>query len=153
MKIEFQHYSDSHQEALIRLHRSALVGISHGYPQEEEERDIRSINSEYFSIGGEFLIGFVEDHLVAMGGFKIVGDGVAELKRMRIAPEFQGRGIGSALLKRLEALAREKKIRKLVLDTAASRPKTLSFYRRHGYVQIGKGLYGTEATVGFEKVF
>lgn len=150
--MEFQRYSKDHQEALIRLHRSALVGISHGYSQEKEESDIRSIDSEYIMNGGEFLIGFMEGQLVAMGGFRIIGDGVAELKRMRIAPELQGQGIGSALLDRLEELAREKKLRKLVLDTAASRQKTLSFYRRHGYVLLGKGMYGTQATVCFEKV-
>jgi GNAT superfamily N-acetyltransferase len=71
---------------------------------------------------------------------------------MRIAPEMQGRGIGSALLKRLETLAREKKIRKLVLETADSRAKTLSFYQGHGYVCVGGGRYGTQATVCFEKI-
>jgi GNAT superfamily N-acetyltransferase len=152
MKMEFQRYYDGHQEALIRLHRSALAGVSHGYPQEEEESDIRSIASEYLSDGGEFLIGFVDNQLVAMGGFRIVSEGVAELRRMRIAPELQGRGIGSALLERLETLAHEKKVRRLILETAASRPKTLAFYRRHGYVQVGEGRYGIQATIAFEKV-
>jgi GNAT superfamily N-acetyltransferase len=151
MKMEFQRFGDGHQEALVRLHRSALVGISHGYPQEEEESDIRRIGAEYLSSGGEFLVGFVENQLAAMGGFRIVGEGVAELRRMRIAPELQGRGIGSALLERLETLAHEKMIRRLILETAASRPKTLAFYRGHGYVQVKEGRYGTQVTVAFEK--
>jgi len=91
------------------------------------------------------------EQVVAMGGFKIIGAGVAELKRMRIAPELQGGGIGSALLRRLEELAREKNIRKLILETASSRPKTLSFYSKHGYARVGESRYGAQTTVCFEK--
>ena len=149
--MEFTRYNGSYEEALIRLHRSALGGISHGYSQEEEESDIRSIKSYYLDGGGDFLVGFADGKLVAMGGFKIVEDGVAELKRMRIAPELQGRGIGSELLKQLESIARKKNLKKLLLKTAMSRPKTLRFYRNRGYTETGESVYGTQRTMCFEK--
>ncbi|MGH8019502.1 MAG: GNAT family N-acetyltransferase [Opitutaceae bacterium] len=93
--MRFERYNVSFESAVIQLHRSSLVGISHGYAQEEEERNLREIDAEYLRDGGEFLLGFIEDRLVAIGGFKIVGDAVAEVKRVRISPEFQGQGIGS----------------------------------------------------------
>jgi GNAT superfamily N-acetyltransferase len=151
-KINFERYDKRFEDALIALHRTALVGIVHGYAQHEEERDLREIDTVYLRGGGEFLIGLDGGRLVAMGGFKIFGGGVAEVKRVRILPEVQGRGIGSALLARLEAIARERRIRKLVLDSAASRPKTLQFWLKHGYVRMGETMYGTQPTVCFEKL-
>jgi GNAT superfamily N-acetyltransferase len=151
-KMTFERYSGGQHEALIQLHRSALVGISHGFSQEEEEADLQAIEAVYLRGGGEFFIGLLEGRLVAMGGFRMTGQGIAELKRMRIATDLQGRGIGGALLALLEKTAGERGIGKLTLESAASRPNTLSFYKKHGYSQVGESHYGTQATVCFEKV-
>jgi ribosomal protein S18 acetylase RimI-like enzyme len=70
---------------------------------------------------------------------------------MRIAPEIQGHGIGSELLRQLELTAQKKNLKKLVLETAMSRPKTLRFYRSHGYTETGEKFYGTQKTICFEK--
>jgi GNAT superfamily N-acetyltransferase len=149
--VEFQRYSDDWQDALIELHRSAMVGISHGIDQQAEERDLRAIEAEYLSARGEFLIGFQDERLVAMGGFRLTRPGIAELKRLRIAPSLQGSGIGSQLLVALETEALARGIGTLVLETSARREGTLAFWRRRGYLETGRGLYGTEAVVYFEK--
>jgi hypothetical protein len=70
--MQFTRYKGGYEDALIQLHRSAMEGISHGYSQEDEENDIRLIESIYLDSGGEFLIGFSDGKLVAMGGFKII---------------------------------------------------------------------------------
>jgi GNAT superfamily N-acetyltransferase len=150
-KVQFIPYTENYRDELITLHRSALNGISHGLTQEEEERDLYNITGTYQGEHGVFLIGVNEGHLVAMGGFKIIGNGIAELKRMRIVSDRQGSGIGSKLLQRLETLAVKKDIHKLVLETATSRTKTLTFYDKHGYQRTGKGRYGAQPTITFEK--
>lgn len=128
-----------------------MVGISHGLAREEEEQDLRTIESEYLGDRGEFLVGVREGQVVAMGGFRLKDPGVAELKRLRIAPDCQGSGIGSKLLAALEAEAIGRGIRMLVLETSARREATLAFWARRGYLETGRGLYGTEAVVMFEK--
>ncbi len=150
MKKLFRRHSDSDQEDLIRPHFNMLAGVFHGYTQKEEEQDIKSFEPGDLNRGGEYLFDFMKSRLAAMGG-KIICDGVAELKRMRIAPEVQGPGIGSAMLKSLEKLAGEKNIRKLIFETEDPRPDSLSFYQGHPYVRIGGEMYDTQTTVSFEK--
>jgi GNAT superfamily N-acetyltransferase len=128
-----------------------MVGISHGLAREDEEQDLGNIESEYLGDRGEFLVGVRDKRLVAMGGFSLTEPEVAELKRLRIAPDCQGAGIGSELLAALEAEALRRGVRTLVLETSARREATLAFWTRRGYLETGRGLYGTEAVVMFEK--
>ena len=136
---------------MLALHRSAIAGFSLGMNQQEDEADLRAIEQVYFRDGGEFLVGFINGKLVAMGGFKRLSDTSAELRRMRIERELQGRGYGTQLLQELERLAFRSGIRTFCLDTARRRPLTLEFYRKHGYQQTGCGFYGDVETVQFSK--
>lgn len=54
---------------------------------------------------------------VGMGALKVENADMAEVKRMFTLPEVRGQRVGSALLQRIEDLAREKGIRHLVLET------------------------------------
>jgi GNAT superfamily N-acetyltransferase len=144
-------YCNDHREQMLALHRSALVGISLGMSQQEDEADLVAIERVYLRDGGEFLLGFINERLVAMGGFKRLTDTSAELRRMRIERELQGRGYGTQLLRELERLAFQSGIRTLCLDAARRRPLTLEFYRKHGYQETGRGFYGEVETVQFSK--
>ena len=113
--------------------------------------DKKSVEDFYLRSRGEFLLGFIDERLVAMGGFKWLSDGLAELRRMRIAGELQGRGYGTLLLRELERRAFQSGVRTLCLDTARRRPLTLQFYRKHGYQETGQSFYGAVETVQFSK--
>ena len=98
-----------------------------GMSQQQDEADLVSVEDFYLRSRGEFLLGFIDERLVAMGGFKWLSDGLAELRRMRIAGELQGRGYGTLLLRELERRAFQPDVRILCLDTARRRPLTLQF--------------------------
>ena len=136
---------------MLALHRSAIVGFTLGMSQQEDEADLMAIERVYLVNGGEFLIGFIGKRLVAMGGIKRLSENSAELRRMRIERELQGRGYGTQLLHKLEWIAFQAGIRKLCLETARRRPLTLEFYRKHGYQATGRGFYGEVETVQFNK--
>lgn len=144
-------YQPEHREPMLALHRSAIVGFTLGMSQQDDEADLVAIEQVYLRDGGEFLIGFINERLAAMGGFKRLSDTSAELRRMRIEPELQGKGYGTQLLRELERIAFQSGIRALCLDTARRRPLTLEFYRKHGYQETGRGSYGEIETVQFTK--
>ncbi len=77
----------------------------------------------------------------------------AELKRMFVHPEGRGRGLGAALLVRIEADAAARGIRELVLETGPLHAAALALYRRQGYREIPQfGQYiGEEFSVCFAK--
>ena len=145
-------YRDDYREPMLALHRRALVGFTLGMSQQEDEADLMAIEQVSLSSGGEFLIGLLDDRLIAMGGFKRLSETSAELRRMRIERELQGRGYGTQLLRELERLAFQSGIRTICLAVARQRPLTLAFYRKHGYQETGCGSYGEVETVRFSKL-
>ncbi len=151
--ITFIRYDPKYQDAIIELHHSAIEGLSIGIDQNDEETDLRNIEKTYINTGGEFIIGLINGVVVAMGGFRRSSSTTAELRRMRIQKKFQGKGYGSQLLSELERIARLSGIREFCFETAKSRPRTLEFYRKHGYKETGEGYYGQVRTIHFSKVF
>ena len=144
-------YQPEFQELLLALHRSAIEGFTLGMSQQEDEADLLAVEDVYLHGRGEFLLGLIGERFVAMGGFKRLSDDLAELRRMRIARDLQGRGYGTLLLRELERRAFQSGVRTLCLDTARRRPLTLEFYRKHGYQETGQSFYGAVKTVHFNK--
>ncbi len=54
---------------------------------------------------------------VGMASLKDHGGGLGEVKRMFTLPQVRGQRVGSQLLQRIEQLAREKSLKRLVLET------------------------------------
>lgn len=65
-----------------------------------------------------------------------LGPRVGELKRMYVARDCRGRGIGRALLDRLEAEALKLGLDRLVLETGIRSREALALYRRAGFTSI-----------------
>ncbi len=91
---------------------------------------------------------------VAMGALRRHGRGVAEVKRMYTLPSHRGRGVGRAILARIEALAREEGFARLVLETGSNFDAALHVYKSAGFAACGPVLdYPPSAwTAFYEKV-
>ncbi|KRA38112.1 MULTISPECIES: helix-turn-helix domain-containing GNAT family N-acetyltransferase [unclassified Nocardioides] len=76
---------------------------------------------------------------VAYGGIRpvpAVGDGTAEIKRMWVHGDWRGAGLGSRMLRHLEALAAEQGFDTVVLDTNGSLVEAIAMYDRAGYRRV-----------------
>jgi putative acetyltransferase len=76
---------------------------------------------------------------VGMGSLKDHGDGLGEVKRMYTLSEVRGQRVGSRLLQRIEQLAREKGLTRLVLETgeAPGFEEAWRVYERGGFTVCG----------------
>lgn len=76
---------------------------------------------------------------LGMASLKDHGGALGEVKRMYTLPEIRGKRIGSRLLRRLEALALEKSIDRLVLETgeAPGFEPAWRIYERNGFTRCG----------------
>lgn len=76
---------------------------------------------------------------IGMASLKSHGDGLGEVKRMYTFPAVRGTRVGVALLKRLEELAREKGLDRLVLETgeAPGFEPAWRLYERGGFAVCG----------------
>lgn len=76
---------------------------------------------------------------VGMGALKVHSPELGEVKRMFTLPEMRGQRIGSALLEAIVALAREKNLPVLMLETGSGRgmAEAHRLYTRSGFVRRG----------------
>lgn len=77
------------------------------------------------------------DTLAGCGAIKHLEAGHGELKSMRAAPEYRGRGVGRAVLDRLLAEARARGYTRVSLETGRPEPfqPAQRLYRANGFVE------------------
>ena len=74
---------------------------------------------------------------VGCGALKRHEGGVGEVKRMFTRPSHRGRKIGAEIVRQIEALAREKGLKRLVLETGDRHPAAWTVYERAGFTRCG----------------
>ncbi|HEY3759644.1 MAG TPA: GNAT family N-acetyltransferase [Solirubrobacteraceae bacterium] len=136
--LELRSFNDGDTEAVWRLHNLALedAGVHGGHGP--WEADLDDIPTAYLDSGGDFLVGFANGALVAMGGILRRSREEAEIKRMRVHPEFQRRGFGRVLLERLERRAQALGCHVVRLDTTEQQLAARRLYQSAGYHETGK---------------
>jgi ribosomal protein S18 acetylase RimI-like enzyme len=136
--IVVREWHESDGDDVWRLHHLGNEQTGwHGSTDHIAFDDLRQIRSHYFDSGGTFLLAEIDGLVVGMGGLDVRADRVGEVRRMRVDPQYQRRGIASALLARLEQYAVRAGIAKLVLDTLVTNEPAQLLYTSHGYVVVG----------------
>ncbi|WP_067497147.1 GNAT family N-acetyltransferase [Actinoplanes sp. TFC3] len=100
-----------------------------------------------------YLVVVLQHRVVACGGWRVLEDDVAEIKRMYVRPSFRGRGIARQLIVALEEEALAAGRPMLRLETGTDLSAAIGLYRSAGYREIPA--YGEHAgnpfSVCFEK--
>jgi GNAT superfamily N-acetyltransferase len=100
---------------------------------------------------GALLVGYEEGEAVACGAVHVIATGIAEVKRMFVAPRVRGRGLGRELLDALERTAVELGCDVARLDSTEPLAEAMALYRSAGYVEIGDYNQNPNATTWMER--
>jgi len=100
---------------------------------------------------GALLLAYDGGEAVACGAVHVISPGVAEVKRMFVAPRARGRGMGRALLDALEREAVELGCDVARLDSTEPLAEAMALYRSAGYVEIGDYNGNPNATTWLER--
>ena len=144
-------YKVSDFDEVWALHNLALQDVGAHVGNGPWDDDLKKIDEVYQNNGGCFLVGIVEGRIVAIGALKRTDAECAEIKRMRVHPNFQRRGFGSAVLERLEAEARQLGYGTLHLDTTTRQTAAQRLYTKYGYYETGRTVVAGFDTILFEK--
>lgn len=93
-------------------------------------------HSEVVGGRGAFFVAFLDGRPVGCGAVRLIDESRAEIKRMYVRPDVRGRGVGRALLNRLESEARDLGATSLVLEMGDSQPGADALYRGAGFREI-----------------
>lgn len=148
----FRSFSAADLDSIWGLHNEALEDAGAHGGHGPWEADLRDIEGVYVLSGGAFLVADLEGSVVAMGGV-VPRDGgaVAEIRRMRVAPAHQRRGIGRGLLAELERHAGAHGARRITLDTTEEQLAAQHLYESAGYAETGRRTMGRFTVIDYEK--
>jgi DNA-binding MarR family transcriptional regulator len=85
---------------------------------------------------GLLLVARIRDRAIGCVGLKLHGDAPAEMKRMWVAREARGLGVGRRLLAEVEDRARAAGATVIHLETNGTLTEAIELYQRNGYVEV-----------------
>jgi ribosomal protein S18 acetylase RimI-like enzyme len=149
--MEIRRYQPADAGAVWELHNLALQGTGAHLGNGPWDEDLKHIPDVYERNGGVFLVGVLDERIVAMGAVRRVDATTGRLTRVRVLPDYQRRGLGGRILCALETEARRLGYRALRLDTAAVQRAAQKLYERHGYRKVRETTVGGLDALIYEK--
>jgi ribosomal protein S18 acetylase RimI-like enzyme len=130
-------YQPSDKEKIKKLYEHASIHSEIGYRSGPWESDFDDMEGVYFN-GGDFLVGTIDDEIVAMGGLRKESDSVGYIRRMRVHPDFRRNGFAQQIIQGLEQSAKRNKLKELQLKTSKDQKMAQAFYEKNGFTRMSK---------------
>ena len=144
-------YTPADREAVEYLHVHAIEQAGAYLGRGAWDDDVYAIEETYLNNQGEFLIGEWDGIFVAMGALRRTSPESAEIKRMRVHPDYQGRGLGQIILSELEARACAIGYKTMHLDTSVVQVPAQKLYEKNGFREVGRDTYNDLEVILYKK--
>lgn len=126
------------------------LGIDLSFQKFDEE--LAHLKSMYAAPFGGIVLYKLHNDYIGCIAIRKQQNGIAELKRMYVKPEMQGKGIGYALLDEAIILAKKYGYTKMRLDTLSNMTHAIKLYMKNGFCEIPPYYFNPEKNaVYFEK--
>ena len=137
---ELKVFDKSMQQDIEHFYEKCFTDLGWGYDPAGRHSDIPKTYEVYMENGcmwclydGDLLIGTIAVRNIST---ESKSDKIAELKRMYVLKEYQGKGYGHLLLKTVIAYSYEKGYDKIRLDSQVENHAAVHLFRKYGFVEI-----------------
>jgi ribosomal protein S18 acetylase RimI-like enzyme len=96
-------------------------------------KDYDDIENIYMKNRGDFLVGTLNGEVVVTGAVKKLDETCAEIKRIRVKPEYQRRGYGETMLKELIRVAGKLGYKRIRIDTMVTNHRARALFKKTGF--------------------
>jgi len=147
--IQIRRLGEGDGPAFFRLRRQAIrVGCAAHYPEHQLAAwtDPQSDGLLQDPLPGDFYCATIQGELVGSG---MLGADTGRIEAMFVLPAHFGRGIGRAMMRHLEGIARKRAIEQLTLDATLN---AVRFYRAQGFAGEARGEFRSPRGVTLECV-
>ena len=101
------------------------------------DKELAELPGPYAPPGGRLFLAYDNDQLAGCIALRQIGDGISEMKRLYVRPEFRGQGLGRGLTENLLREAGEIGYRRVRLDTLPGKmDQAIVMYRALGFINI-----------------
>lgn len=101
------------------------------------DKELADLPGDYAPPDGRLLLAEFEGQVAGCVALHKLEDGICEMKRLYLRPQFRGKGLGRAIADRIIAEAREIGYQRMRLDTVEPVMKdAVAMYRRIGFREI-----------------
>jgi ribosomal protein S18 acetylase RimI-like enzyme len=101
------------------------------------EKELAELPGEYSTPHGCLLLAFYENDPVGCVALRKIDDDYCEMKRLYVKPEYRGKRIGKALVRKLISEACQKGYKFMRLDNHPWMKEAESLYKSVGFEEIG----------------
>lgn len=150
--MKIRKYESSDHDAVWELHNIGLNQTGTNLGNGKWDDDLHHVEQVYLQNDGEFLVGLVDNQLIAMGALKKTSSILAEIKRMRVHPDYQGKGYGLKIYKSLETKANALGYKKLHLDTTSKQLPAQRLYEKLGFKEVSRQTLKDMELIFYEKI-
>ena len=112
--------------------RSLAIDLSF----QDFQQELAHLEAVYGPPGGALLLAAEAGHRLGCVGIRRLSDHDSEMKRLYVAPEARGRGVGQRLAAAAIDAAVQLGYRRMLLDTLPSMSAAQALYRRLGFAPI-----------------
>ncbi len=102
-----------------------------------KDKDLNDIENNYFNKNGFFGV-LTEDNEHVIGTFGIfqIDKDICELRKMYLLKDYRGKGLGKFMLANALNIAKEKKYKRIILETITPLKEAISLYKKFGFTEI-----------------
>lgn len=84
-----------------------------------------------------FFVARRDNRTLGCGGYVILPDGSAEMKRLFVDPDARGQGVGRLIVQEIERAALEEGVQTMFLETGVKSFEALNLYKSLGFTERG----------------
>jgi len=101
------------------------------------DEEINSLPGKYSQPDGIIFLAKIEEKFAGCIALRNLGEGICEMKRLYVRPQYRGFGIGKILCDKLFEKAKSIGYEKMRLDTIANQMQTaIELYKSYGFYEI-----------------
>ena len=124
------------------------------FPDESgTDKNLSDLEAFYFKGGGYFgVLVSPDDQIVGTISVANHGDGVFELKKMFLKKELRGKGFGKLMMNFILDFAKEKKCRKVFLETIHVLEEAIGLYKSYGFKPVDPVVVNNRVDQAYELI-